>query len=299
MSTFLSNALVFAGALILAASLGMLQRLQATSPSAALRRRWRLLRGMVLFFITGYLVYALIVGDGNARAAELIVPGVFFVGACFVWLVVRLAWEMRQSLGRVHFLEKENITDPLTWVHNRRYLDHRLEMEIARARRYHTPFSILLLDIDHFKALNDRHGHPAGDQILNQLARKISFAVRAADVVGRYGGEEFLILAPNTPLSDAVSLAERIREAIAACPLSAVDMEGQRQEIRVTASIGVAALEKGMNEGQQLVRAADRRLYQAKRQGRNRVFPSSLPLGLVKAPAQNSSEGCALPEGQP
>lgn len=295
MSTFLSNGLVFAGALILAASLGTLQRLMATSPTATLRRRWRLLSGMVLSFMAGYLGYALVFGNENARAAELIVPWVFFGGACFVWLVTRLAWQMSQALGRVNLLEKENITDPLTRVHNRRYLDRRLGVEIARARRYHTPLSILLLDIDHFKALNDRYGHQAGDQVLGQLAREISSTVRAADVVGRYGGEEFLIIAPNTPLPDALWLAERLREAIAARRFSAVDMEGELQEIRVTASIGVAALEKGMNEAQQLIRAVDQRLYQAKGQGRNRVFPPPARPGAVKASQGNLSEGCALP----
>lgn len=294
MSTFLSNGLVFAGALILAASLGMLQRLQATSPTATLRRRWRLLSGMVLFFIVGYLVYALIMGDENVRTAGLIVPLVFFVGACFVWLAVRLAWQMSQTLVRVDLLEKESVTDPLTRVHNRRYLDQRLGMEIARARRSRSPLSILLLDIDYFKELNDRYGHPAGDQVLDQVAQVISSSVRATDVVGRYGGEEFLILAPNTPLSDAVLLAERIREAIAARRFSTVDMKGQLQEICVTASIGVAALERTMHEAQQLIRTADQRLYQAKGQGRNRVFPPPAQSGRVTLPRENLSEGCTL-----
>ncbi|MGN2391618.1 GGDEF domain-containing protein [Pelomicrobium sp. G1] len=295
MSTFLANGLVLAGALILATCLPTLQRLMATSPTAALRHRWHLLAGMVISFIAGYLGYALVFGIENARTADLIAPGVFFGGACFVWLVTRLIWQMSQALGRVNLLEKENITDPLTQVHNRRYLDHRLGVEIAKARRYHTPLSILLLDIDHFKALNDRYGHPAGDQVLDQLAREISCAARAADVVGRYGGEEFLIIAPDTPLSDVVTLAERLRSVIAARCFTVVDMEGALQEIRVTASIGAAALDKGMNEAQELIRAADQQLYQAKGQGRNRVFPPLAQAGAITASEKNLRERYVLP----
>ncbi len=295
MSTFLSNALVLAGALILAASLGTLQRLRAASPTAKMERRWRLLSGMVLFFLAGYLGYALILEKGSSRAAELIVPAVFAGGACFVWLVTRLAWQMTQTLERINFLERENITDPLTRVHNRRYLDRRLGAEIARARRYHTPLSILLLDIDHFKALNDRYGHQAGDQVLVQLAREISSTVRTGDVVGRYGGEEFLIIAPNTTLPEALWLAERLRQALAERSFSAVDMEGGVQAIRVTVSIGVGSLEENMNEAQQLIRAADQCLYQAKGQGRNRIFPCLAPSHPAEASRACLSEGCALP----
>jgi diguanylate cyclase (GGDEF)-like protein len=291
MSTFLANGLVLAGALILAACLPTLQRLMAASPTAALRGRWRILTGMVLSFIAGYLGYALVFGIENARTPDLIAPGVFFGGACFVWLVTRLAWRMSQALRRVDLLEKENVTDPLTRVHNRRYLDHRLSVEIAKARRDHRPLSILLLDIDHFKALNDRYGHPAGDQVLDQIAREISSAVRAADVVGRYGGEEFLIIAPDTPFSDVLTLAERLRSAIAARRFTVVDMKGTLQEIRVTASIGVAALDKEMSEARQLIRAADQQLYRAKGQGRNRVCPSLARAGAIMASEKNLSEG--------
>lgn len=279
----LSNLLTLAGALILAASLGKFKRLIAASPTTVLRRRWRLLKGLVLWFIAGYLGYALVLSKETVLAAELLEAVIFFTGACFVWLVAHLAWQMGQALLRVDLLEKENVTDPLTRIHNRRFLDRCLGVEIARARRYRTPLSILLLDIDHFKALNDRYGHQAGDYVLGQLARELSSTVRAQDVVGRYGGEEFLIIVPNTALSEAVHFAERLRETIAARRFEVPDMEGKLQEIRVTASIGVAALEKGTDDGERLLRTVDQRLYQAKGQGRNRVFPPPARPSAVEA----------------
>jgi len=124
---------------------------------------------------------------------DLIVPSVFFFGAGFVWLTATLSLHTAIDIRRVTVLEHENITDPLIGIYNRRYLDRRLQEEFIRARRYSLPLSVLLLDIDHFKRVNDAYGHQVGDLVLSYLGKLLLSAIRATDIIARYGGEEILI----------------------------------------------------------------------------------------------------------
>ena len=157
--------------------------------------------------------------------------------------------------------------DGLTQVCNRRKFDQTLEGELNRAKRYARVLSLLLFDIDHFKRVNDAHGHVAGDAVLRQVAAVVAGNVRREDMVARTGGEEFAVLAPEVPLANAVNLAEKLRVLIEVTPCR---FEGN--EIPVTASFGVAAFsgEPDMTTAE-LYRAADERLYAAKNSGRNRV----------------------------
>jgi len=128
-----------------------------------------------------------------------------------------------------------------------------------------------MLDIDHFKKVNDKRGHQIGDLVLNELGRIISASVRRSDIVARFGGEEFLIIAVHTALSDAAELGERLRHDV---ETSELGMEASHREggsIKVTVSIGIADLKDGMKDRQALIEAADEALYQAKSEGRNRV----------------------------
>lgn len=156
--------------------------------------------------------------------------------------------------------------DGLTNLLNRRALHDHAEAELSRAARNTAPFSVIMLDIDHFKSVNDRFGHAAGDAALRLVASTLTQQVRAYDVVGRWGGEEFMILLPNTALAEARTAAERIREAIEAARLPVVN-DG---EVQLTASLGVAAL-TGAASVQELTSQADTALYRAKQMGRNRV----------------------------
>jgi diguanylate cyclase len=153
-------------------------------------------------------------------------------------------------------------TDALTALANRRQAEEHLVRELRRAERYGRVFSVLMMDIDHFKDLNDRFGHPAGDEILVDLARRIERTVRAADTVARWGGEEFILLAPETGLDDGRRLAEMIRTHI--------DGEVLAERYHVTLSIGVASYRPG-DSLQSVVARADAALYLAKRGGRNQV----------------------------
>ena len=141
-------------------------------------------------------------------------------------------------------LLRSGFTDVLTGWHNRRYLQVRLGEELARARRDQTHLVCLMLDVDHFKRVNDSWGHAAGDAVLQELAQRIDSQVRASDVAARYGGEEFVVLLPDTDNASGVRLAERIRAAIAA---SAYELPGG-ETAEITASIGIAGVSPGPDD---------------------------------------------------
>lgn len=170
-------------------------------------------------------------------------------------------------------MEALALRDGLTGLLNRRAMQDRAEAVLAAARRHRTPFALALVDVDHFKAVNDTHGHHQGDRILAHAARCLASGVRASDDVGRWGGEEFLALLPDADATEATMAAERLRARVEASPFP-----GAAGPITVTVSVGVAAAAPAGVEAVQiddLIRAADAALYRAKAQGRNRVEPDS------------------------
>jgi diguanylate cyclase (GGDEF)-like protein len=163
------------------------------------------------------------------------------------------------------------LRDGLTRVYNRGFLAEWLPRQLRLSRRSGSSLAALMVDLDHFKRINDTLGHAAGDQVLVALARCIERQLRSSDVVVRYGGEEFSVFLPDTPIAGAFVTAERLRAAIAAM----TERDGLPAGLRITASIGLAAIGKG-DDGNQLLPRADAALYQAKRGGRNRVVAASL-----------------------
>lgn len=159
------------------------------------------------------------------------------------------------------------VLDPLTGVHNRRYLDEFLDRELARAARYQRPLALVLFDADHFKGVNDKYGHLAGDLTLKELAYQVRALVRRDELLARYGGEEFAVVLPESSADQARAFGERLRRAVEAHTFG---FEGR--EYHVTVSVGVAVAD-GPDPGpvEELIQRADNRLYQAKRNGRNRV----------------------------
>ena len=165
------------------------------------------------------------------------------------------------------------LRDGLTKIFNKKYFQDRLESEFAYAVRHRTPLSLVMFDIDHFKRINDTHGHLAGDYALSTLSKVVSDTIRQEDVFARYGGEEFAVICRGIDLGGALAFGERIRRCVDA---QAFVYNGV--DIKVTVSVGVAAVpEVGMKEPQELIGAADDALYQAKRQGRNRVISGNTP----------------------
>lgn len=163
-------------------------------------------------------------------------------------------------------LERLATTDGMTGIYNRRHFMTLADREWNKARRYDRPLSLLMMDVDNFKSINDTYGHPAGDGVLVHLANLLGSGKRAPDVLARIGGEEFALLLPETDLSQAYVLAERLRHNAATHPLLAGD-----QMIKPTISIGISVQSPEVLSISQLMSAADRALYNAKRTGRNRV----------------------------
>lgn len=166
------------------------------------------------------------------------------------------------------------LTDALTAVHNRRYFEQRCLEEVNAAQRSGLPLVCLMLDVDHFKKINDSRGHPAGDAVLRYVARLIKVQLRGSDVVARYGGEEFVVLLPGTTLAFGLDTAERIRQVIAAQSMPV----GDHEPVHITISIGAALLQgaartqAAASHMADLITRADQGLYQAKAGGRNRVI---------------------------
>jgi diguanylate cyclase (GGDEF)-like protein len=181
------------------------------------------------------------------------------------------AFALENTANRAR-LVRSGLTDPLTGWSNRRYLEARLREEIARCLRARSPIACLMIDVDHFKKVNDRFGHLVGDEVLRGVASRLGSQVRGSDVAARYGGEEFVILLPGTDARAGSALAERIRAAVAERPF---ELGGGREPLSVTVSIGVAdclpeSLDGGA-AGEALLARADAALYAAKAQGRNVV----------------------------
>lgn len=162
------------------------------------------------------------------------------------------------------------VTDQLTGLYNRRYLASHLSAMFDRAFWTGRPLSVMILDLDHFKSINDTYGHDAGDKVLQTFADRIRASVRGIDLACRYGGEEFLVAMPDTEKQEAVRVAERLREDIAS---QKIVINGGRDELQVSVSIGVASSEDGPRDdnAQKLVKRADTALYEAKTSGRNKV----------------------------
>ena len=196
--------------------------------------------------------------------------------------VIDLERSLRLSNEEVRAL---SIRDPLTGIFNRVYLTERLPQELKRSQRYGHPLSVIMCDIDHFKDVNDQHGHRAGDQILKDFVNRIAGSIRIdVDWIARYGGEEFLIVLPETDLPSSYIVAERLRRLVAETPFHLKDGEH-----RITASFGVTSYRPVLQAERitldQLMEQADEFLYQAKREGRN--------AGSGASPDEPETKGCA------
>jgi diguanylate cyclase (GGDEF)-like protein len=181
---------------------------------------------------------------------------------------VALALERAEWQERATEFQLMSITDSLTGLPNRRYLEERLSEELNRSKRYDYPMSFLMIDIDDFKAYNDKNGHQAGDVALQITAHCLKGALRAVDIASRYGGEEFCILLPQTGISEAGVIADRIRHRVSTTEFP----HGKAQPLgHVTISVGVSTFSKNVDTSENIIAAADRALYQAKSMGKDRV----------------------------
>lgn len=180
--------------------------------------------------------------------------------------ILQLRYQDQRELQFHARMQSFKTHDPLTEAYNKRAFLVELEKELGFARRHRQPLALVMLDLDHFKNVNDTYGHQAGDLVLRTVARKVSDLTRKEDVFARFGGEEFALLLRNTDLEGAFIIAERIRRAI-----EALEITHNGRRIPCTVSMGVAKLDSGRTKASDLIDAADDRLYKAKQKGRNRT----------------------------
>ncbi|MGW8393537.1 diguanylate cyclase [Pseudoduganella sp. HUAS MS19] len=228
--------------------------------------RWQIISAGALIAFQGILISALVLSLRSRRRAmrEL---------ACERSnLEERILQRTLELLQANRKLEELAATDPLTGIANRRRMTEQIAQELERARRFHHPLSLLMIDIDHFKRINDTYGHEAGDQAIIQTATLLTASLRAVDTVARFGGEEFVLLMPETHIAVATHAAERLRERAAALRVRTAS----GVEVELTISIGVAAADPhgAADTPSSLLVRADKALYRAKKEGRNRVVQS-------------------------
>ncbi len=266
--------LIGVGIVFLVRAFFPIQQLILELNDTSLQKRWKVLSLLILFFVISYAIFALNLWliQELLNPLSIVAALMLFGGGVFVFLVGQLALHTMSDVKKIALLQKESITDGLMGIKNRRYFEGRLHEEVAHSKRYKLPLSLMLLDVDHFKMINDTYGHKAGDDVLKNLSALIVKMVRDSDVVARYGGEEIAIIAPSTPKNEAEFLAERLRGAIEKTTIATIDTT--QEVIQVTVSIGISTLGPVVQDRDALVEEADNALYAAKSQGRNKVLSS-------------------------
>ncbi len=231
--------------------------------------RRRLLVGSLVFFAASVvlgLTHGIHEWLSHQGVSDIYLLGRFYLANAAYIVLLMVSVRLNEQYVRVRTLAETMTrlahTDALTRIANRRELDETIAREVNRATRHSQPLSAILFDLDHFKQVNDTHGHEVGDAVLKEAARVAQGLLRLSDLLGRWGGEEFLVVAPQTDTAQAGELAERLRQAIAGCPLECVG--------NITASFGVAEYHPP-EPPEAWLKRADEALYAAKQGGRNRV----------------------------
>jgi diguanylate cyclase (GGDEF)-like protein len=268
--------LVLLGAVLLSFSLFPIINVASQLKRGSLKMKWDILSTLIVSFIVSYIFYAYeywISRDLNALDSH-VVPFILFFGGVLVLLVGKLAAQTTKDIRKIAILQHQSITDALMGIKNRRYFDKKLEEEVRMSIRYKLPLSLALIDIDDFKYVNDTYGHLVGDDVLKELAKDIKNIARETDIVARYGGEEIVIITPNTNKQNASILVERLRKIVEKSDM--VVLCGSQEIVKITVSIGVASINfDTVYTTEQLIQQADKALYKAKEEGKNRVMLSS------------------------
>ena len=263
--------LILGGAIFLLLSLRPIMRIVKTLPDGSLQKQWKILGILVVLFMSGYIAYAIEAWFYNPSH---LVPSIFFCGGLFVYLVANLSEKTANDRRKIATLTQESITDSLMGIYNRRHFERCFhnEVDLCSQMPEHI-FSLLLIDVDHFKKINDTYGHQRGDEILQSIASRVLGVARKSDIVARFGGEELSIIAPDCDVNESMQLANRIQEAINIAPMP-TSMPKQIP-LNVHVSIGVATWQPNQSTCS-LLSKADLALYRAKELGRNRIEHDAL-----------------------
>ena len=269
---------VFAGIAMMVASLRHAFAILPIARGGPLDRMWQGLLLLLVVLISGCTINVWFRLRAPITTPELIVSVMVLAGGAVCLIVVHLSAIATRDIVRLTKLECEVMRDPLTGAYNRRYLEATLPMEVTSARRSQHPLSALLIDLDHFKQVNDTYGHPIGDIVLKQVCDLILRNSRSIDTVIRYGGEEFIVVSPGCDLDAMIVLGNRMLRQIAGHAITLPD----GALLHVTASMGAASLGPTEDEVTFIARA-DQALYAAKRGGRNQLCIASIDAQPVAA----------------
>lgn len=282
MPNFIIQVTVLSGVVLLIAALTQIKSTCKLLPPGLTRGMWTGVAGLIATSILGYVLFLWMTATAAVGAGyheNGLVAGVFFAAATVVFTICTMSNHAAKSMAMIAELEQAARVDPLTNLYNRRHIMTLFEAECAKSRHHQQPLSILLLDIDRFKWINDTFGHRTGDHVLRHISGLIS-QTKQCRLAARFGGEEFLILLPNTSSAEATQFAEQIRAAVEASTISFEEDDF----IPATISIGIAA--STLNEtSDQLIALADHALYEAKASGRNRICIAA-SRSVARRPAQ-------------
>ncbi|MBB5342639.1 GGDEF domain-containing protein [Tunturibacter empetritectus] len=240
----------------------------AMLPRGRARSTWRAMAALLTLAAAGVAVFLCInTNDGPNHYEDLVVTLVFLAASIFVLTVCTLALHTAKDLSKIADLEFAAIVDPVTELFNRRHIMALLDAQCQHSSRHNSPFSILLIDVDNFKTINDTFGHRTGDTVLKELGRVIAHIIPDSRNIGRYGGEEFLVILPQSASSEAWRIAEDLRATVQSTTIA-----GDRAPISSpTISIGIATAYGWKETSEDLIEIADEALYSAKAAGRNCV----------------------------
>lgn len=270
-SQLFANGLVLGGAGLLYLALMPIRTLIGQLFVARLKQRWRAVGILVGVLICMSVAYAVTHWHQSRDMAGLMMSLTWFLVAAFILMMSKLALQTTLDMKKMGDNEGKQIIDPLTGTFNRQHFDSCLSQELNRARRYWLPLSIMKIDIDHLRNINNAYNQLVGDRVLAHIGQLLLQQLRITDVVSRYSDGAFVIITPHTRLPDVQDLAERLRGLIEASPITLDDGAGNGQLLKITVSIGVAALFEGVTDAASLMRLADDALLAAKTNGRNRV----------------------------
>jgi diguanylate cyclase (GGDEF)-like protein len=267
---------------LLLASVWNIGRIRRIVVHVSLRTSWVSLGAMLFLAVCGCLTFLYTnATEGSEHHEDWLIAFTLLAASLFVFGVCIVSLFTSRELSRIDDLEKAAFFDPLTALYTRGHIDSLLKVECEQSNARVSQLAVILLDIDNFKSINDFFGHRVGDYVLKEVGRILEHACDRRQMVGRYGGEEFLIVSPNTPPAAAVRMAERVRSRVADARLSFDDAA-----IHVTVSIGVMVNFTFCETAMDLVSAADTAMYEAKRRGRNQVA-----LGDERPNLSKSSQG--------
>lgn len=254
--------LILLGIFILILSIKPSLKIIRLLEKSKLRNKWKFLTILIFLFIFSYIFIFYFLESTDTYIRDIILSFLLFAGSIFVYTTCYLALSTIKDIQHIQELEEENIKDPLTNLYNRRFFDKNLFKECEKSLRTNSYLSLILIDIDDFKKINDKYGHSKGDEILKQVACEIQELARKTDFVARFGGEEMVVVTPGSEITGAQVLAERMREKISKICLD--------DGFNITVSIGVSSFSNTKSMCK-LIEAADKAMYKAKKAGKNKV----------------------------